>query len=253
MNCREATTLISAQLDGMASASERARLAAHLDACPACRQTSAELREQRDDLLMLGCERSTNPAGAAHFAAMTQNTLVALQIEARRQRQVARRKADRIDALRVWLFSQSIGAVVSFVLLVLLISAILKPVHRAFAWAKVGVQTVVQADDSEEIAQLKDLLLPAEPGPKPIFDPHGALLGFSRSMNEEEEFVVVAWVGADGRAAVKKVIEQPQNPAVIRELHNALYQQASFKPAFRHGRFTTSNAVLMFSKVTING
>jgi hypothetical protein len=253
MNCREASVLISAQLDGMASASERARLAAHLAGCAACRQASGELRRQRDELRLIGFEREFDRAEGERAAALAEDTLVALQIEARRQRQMARRRADRVAALRMWLFSQSVGMAVSVVLLFLLISAVLKPAHRAFALINTAAQTVVAADDSEEIAQLKDLLLPPEPGPKPVFDPRGALLGFSRDIEGEEEFVVVAWVGADGRAAVKQVIEYPHNPAVIRELHHALYQQASFKPAYRRGRFITSNAVLMFSKVTISG
>lgn len=237
----------------MASASERARLAAHLAACRTCRQAAVELQRQHDELRLIGLERGLDRAEAARAAVMVQDTLVALQIEARRQRQIARHKADRIDALRTWLLSQSVGAVVSVLLLFMLVSAILKPAHRAFKLLQAAQQTVAQPDEAEEIAQLKDLLLPPEPGPKPVFDPHGALLGFSRNLQEEGEFVVVAWVGADGRAAVKKVIEQPQNPAVIRQLHNALYQQASFRPAYRHGRFITSDAVLMFSKVNIPG
>jgi hypothetical protein len=253
MKCREATALISAQLDGVAGASGRAALAAHLSNCAACRQASAELRRQRDELRLIGLARSSDAAEAARAAAMAQDTLVALQIEARRQRQLVRRKADRVDAVRTWLFSQSVGMAVSLVLLFLLVTAILKPAHRAFAILKTAGDTLAQADDSEEIAKLRDVLLPAEPGPKPVFDPRGALLGFSRDMDEEGEFIVVAWVGSDGRAAVKKVIEQPHNPAIIRELHNALYQQASFKPAYRRGRFITSDAVLMFSKVTISG
>lgn len=257
MNCREAIELISAQMDGVASASERVRLTNHFEGCPACRNKSIEMRQLRADLQFIGFEREVGHTEKALSLAMAQDTIVALQVEARNQRQLARRKADRLDSLRTWLFSQSVGIAISLVLLFLTVTAILRPAHRAFSLAKIAAQTAVQAavqkDDSEEIEHLKDLLLPTELGPKPIFDPRGTLLGFSRNMNEEEEFMVVAWVGSDGRAAVKKVLEQPQNPAVIRELHNVLYQQASFKPAYKRGRFITSDAVLMFGKVTITG
>ena len=45
MNCEKALELISAELDGELTQQERAELQAHLDACPDCRETYAQLHE----------------------------------------------------------------------------------------------------------------------------------------------------------------------------------------------------------------
>ena len=45
MNCERALELISAELDGELTQQERAELQAHLDACPDCRETYAQLHE----------------------------------------------------------------------------------------------------------------------------------------------------------------------------------------------------------------
>ena len=45
MNCERALELISAELDGAVTQQERAELQAHLDTCPDCRETYAQLHE----------------------------------------------------------------------------------------------------------------------------------------------------------------------------------------------------------------
>jgi hypothetical protein len=180
-------------------------------------------------------------------------TLWAIQIEARRQLLEVRWREEKKANWRIRLFSRSFAAVVSLLLLFMLINSILRPAHRAFAFFQAAAQTALQPDNGDEqIAQLKDLLLPPQPSPRPILDPHGTLIGFTKEMSEEQ-FAVIAWVGTDGRASVKHVIEAPNDPEVIHKLSHALNQQANFRPAYIRGKFMPADAILMFSRITISG
>ena len=247
MTCREFSLLISARLDGRASAGQAERLARHLDVCAACRQRAAELRCLRDELRTLD-RRAPSPELAAGIVA-------ALQREARQQARAARQQADLIDVWRMRIFSQGVGTVVSLALFFLLVSVVLKPFYRAVANAQATTDevTISYVDNTEQVRQLKLVLMPPTPNnPRPIFDPGGALIGFSQDFSEDE-FIVAVTVDKDGRASVKRVVEPPRDPAVIPRLSNALIQQASFQPASRRGRFISSDAVLMFSKMNIPG
>jgi hypothetical protein len=147
------------------------------------------------------------------------------------------------------IFSQSIGTVVSLILFFLLASAILKPFYRAIQLAQAVAETAGYSDNANEIEQLTLALLPVNP--RPIFSPSGALLGFSESLPEGDELIAAVKVDKRGHASVKQVVEPPRDPGAITRLANALYQQANFLPAARGGRFINSDAVLMFSKVTV--
>ena len=245
MICRDSSLLISAQLDGRASVREEQELEAHLSDCAACRLRAVELDCLRQEMRALGpAQPSTEMATAI---------ITALQQEARLQARAVRRRADLLDAWRTRLFSQSIGTVISFALFAFLVAVIIRPIYRA-----IGIDTVVAAavytDNTEEIRKLRLALLPPLPNkPKPVFDPSGALLGFSKSFSGDDELIVTVSVQEDGTASVENVVESPRDPAMIRHLSNALLKDMSFQPAGRRGRFVKSNAVLMFSKVNIPG
>ena len=66
MNCEKALELISAELDGELTQQERAELQAHLDACPDCRETYAQLHEL-DAALQ---ESELEPPAALHDGVM---------------------------------------------------------------------------------------------------------------------------------------------------------------------------------------
>ncbi len=249
MNCRTYSSLISAQLDGQIRPSERALLNHHLNECAACRKYSADIHEQTEQLRSFRSTLQTNQQAQELQAA----TLWVLQIEARKQLVEARWREERNANRRIRLFSRSFAAVASMLLLFMLINSILRPAHRAFAFFQAAAQTAIAPNaGDEEIAQLKDLLLPLSPSPRPILDPHGTLIGFTKEV-DEEQFAVVAWVGTDGRASVKHVIEAPNNPEVIHKLSHALNEQANFRPAYIRGKYMPADAILMFSRVTISG
>jgi hypothetical protein len=249
MKCRDYTILISAQLDGQIRPSERALLNHHLNECAACRQQAAELRRQTESLRAMNASTLTEKQAQELQAA----TMWAVQIEARKQLLEARWREERKLNWRIRLFSRSFAAVASLLLLFMLINAILRPAHRAFAFFQLAAQTALQPDNGdEEIARLKDLLLPLAPSPRPVLDPHGTLIGFTKEV-DEEQFAVIALVQTDGRASVKHVIEAPNDPEVIHKLSHALNQQANFRPAYIHGKFIPADAILMFSRITISG
>ncbi len=247
MKCRDYSILISAQLDGQIRPSERALLNHHLNECAACQQYATDLRQQSEAL------RHTIALPEKQAQELQAATMWALQIEARKQLMETRWREERRLNWRIRLFARSFASVASLLLLFMLINAILRPAHRAFAFFQIAAQTVIQPDNGdEEIARLKDLLLPLPPSPRPILDPHGTLIGFTKEVNEEQ-FAVIAYVGTDGRASVKHVIEAPNNPEVITKLSTALTQQANFRPAYIRGKFTPADTILMFSRITIIG
>lgn len=247
MKCCDYTILISAQLDGEIRPAERALLNHHLNECAVCQQYAAELRSHAEAL------RNVKTLTTEQAQELQAATVWALQIEARQKLLETRWREERKLNWRIRLFSRSFAAVVSCLLLLMLVNAILRPAHRAFAFFRIAAQTAIQADNSdEEIAQLKDLLLPLAPSPRPILDPHGTLIGFTKEVNEDQ-FAVIAYVQTDGRASVKHVIEAPNDPEVITKLSTALAQQANFRPAYIRGKFIPADAILMFSRITITG
>ncbi|MBS1809387.1 MAG: zf-HC2 domain-containing protein [Acidobacteria bacterium] len=249
MNCRSYSLLISAQLDGQIRPSERALLNHHLNECEICRHYASDLRQQSEQLFNLNRTALTDQQAKEMQAA----TMWALQIEARKQLLESRRSEEKKANRRIRLFSRSFAAVTSLLLLLMLVNSILRPAHRAFAFFQAAAQTTMPSDNGdEEIAQLKDLLLPPAPSPRPILDPHGTLIGFTKEV-DEEQFAVIALVGADGRASVTHVLEAPTDPEVIHKLSHALNQQANFRPAYIRGKYMPADAILMFSRVTISG
>lgn len=247
MKCRDYSILISAQLDGEIRPAERALLNHHLNECAACQAYATDLRNQTEAL------RNIATLSEKQAQEMQAATMWALQIEARKQLLETRWREERKLNWRIRLFSRSFAAVVSCLLLLMLVNAILRPAHRAFAFFQIAAQTAIQPNNGdEEIAQLRDLLLPTAPSPRPILDPHGTLIGFTKEV-DEEQFAVIALVGTDGRASVKHVIEAPNDPEVIHKLSTALTQQANFRPAYVRGKYTPADAILMFSRITIIG
>lgn len=242
MKCQEVSQLISVHLDGRLSARERHLLDEHLSHCPACNEAAEEMAGLRHELRLL--KTAQLPPD------MTDDIMLAFQVEARVQARAIRLREARLDALRVWLFSHSIGAVVSVILVLFLVTAIMRPLHRTMTIARAMAETAA-LPDPDEFNQLSTLLLPPPPS-RPNFSPSGVLLGFSED-SPEGEFIVAVTVDQNGRAQVNEIVEPPDDPAMIVRLSDVLIRQASFTPARREGRYITAPAVLMFSKVNIQG
>jgi len=241
MNCRELQILISANLDGYASGHEAAAVEEHLISCASCRRQAKQLRCVRSEMRTLRHLPVSEELSAS--------TVLALRKEARQEARRARIRADQLAIWRVRLLSQSVGTVVSCVLFVMLASAVFRPAYRALALASAVVQVAAGEDETDTTRQLTLLLDP--PPPPPVFSPSGALLGFSKSLSEGDEFLAAVKVMRDGRASVQ-VVEPARDPSLVNRLGDALFHQASFQP-LRRARSIASDAVLMFSKVNVPG
>ena len=129
-------------------------------------------------------------------------------------------------------------------------AGVLRPAYRALAIAPAVVETTVEDNISSDAVRLKILLLEPSP-PPPVFNPSGALLGFSESLSGEEILIATVKVRKDGRASVQALTEPPRDPSALDRLSNALFQQANFHPARKRNK--RPDAVLMFSKINISG
>lgn len=242
MKCREFSSSYSALIDGHVSESEQADVTAHLSFCIECRRIARELRANTIDVAGVG--RPSVPEGSSA------SIMAALRRDASINAQKRRRREDLIDVWRVRLFSQSIGAVISVGLLLVMTASVFRPAYRALAIARAAAETFVEDDNVADELRLKMLLLEPSP-PPPVFNPSGALLGFSESLSENDILIATVKVRRDGRASVEAATETPRDPSVLGRLSNALFQQSNFQPVRRQNK--QPDAVLMFSKVNIIG
>jgi Putative zinc-finger len=251
MNCINYKLLISAQLDDELRPSERALLNHHLNECAACEKYATELRQQISSLTLL-CSAALP---AAQVEAMNTATMFALQVEARQALQKSYWRTEQKINFRIKIFSTTFATACTCVMFLVLVGSILRPAQQALSRASnlldIATQVVIP-DSNEELADLKDALLPMPTSPRPVLDPRGTLIGFANDV-QDEDLTVIAWVGSDGKASVREVISAPNDPEIIAKLSTALTLQANFKPAFKGGKFTAANTVLMFSRITIVG
>jgi hypothetical protein len=243
MMCRNFSLNYSAFLDGRSNSDEQLMLAEHLRSCADCRRMAAELRCVRSELSSLG--RQEPPAD------LSTDILVALQREARRKALAARRRSDLVDLWRLRLFSQSIGTVVSLALFIFLTTSVFRPAYRALRSRSPQIVVDSETNPYPVSDDFRYRILLLEAPPPPIFNPSGAVLGFTESLSEEDIVIATVKVQQDGRASVKETLGSPNDPKVVDRLSNALYRQASFQPARRKPR--NPDAVLMFSKINISG
>ena len=180
---------------------------------------------------------------------MTVQIHAALRSESKQHALVARRRADLVDLWTTRLFSQSIGAVISVALVMLVAIGVHNPAYRALALAQAATEVIFEYPSNDEI-RLKVLLL--QPAPPPVFNPSGDLLCFGASLSEDVEMMATVKVGRDGRATVNKVIFSPGDPTIMNRFSNVIREQVSFVPP-RRNRYTSAEAVVIFSKVNISG
>ena len=251
MTCQEFPLLYSAQLDGRAHENQLLRLQKHLRQCAACRRRAAEMRCLISDLRGLAELRILEPR--KQKPALTSQIKAAVHREARLQASNARQRADLLDLWRTRLFSQSIGAVVSMVLFIIVAVGVFRPANHALTLAEAATQVFWEDPISDEIryqALLKASLL--QPPPPPPFSPSGELLNVSASLSEDDMIIATVKVHKDGRASVNAIVAQPHDPSVIDKFSNVINQQASFQP-IRRNQNTSAEAVVIFSKVNISG
>lgn len=244
MKCSEFSLAYSLVLDGQANGRERSLAETHLLECHGCERIASQIRRLGDEIASLDRPQLS--------AEDSRQIVAALHREARLKAISARKREERIDLWRLRLFSQSIGAVVSVGLLLVVVAAVFQPAYRALlALASAAIETTVEVEVIPEDVRFKILLLEPPP-PPPIFNPSGALLGFSESLAEEDMLIATVKVRKDGRASVKALTEGSRDPSALDRLSNALFKQANFQPV-RRNQSNSPDAVLMFTKINISG
>ena len=219
MNCSNYKLLISAQLDEQLRPSERALLNHHLNECADCQNYSIELRQQISSLTSL----SSASLPSAQVEAMNAATMFALQVEARQALQKSYWRTEQKINFRIKIFSTTFATACTLVMFLVLVGSILRPAHLALSRASslLDIATqVVNPNSNEELADLKDALLPLPTSPRPMLDPRGTLIGFANDV-QDEDLTVIAWVGSDGKASVREVITAPNDPEIIAKLSTA--------------------------------
>ena len=267
MICQRFSELYSAFLDDAVTGEERAAIEEHLRSCLGCRRMAAEVRCLRDDVSRL----SQLPDRGLDVGLLSAQIMSALNIDARERVQSQKGRDEFFDRLRVRLFSQSVGTLVSALLLLSMATGVLGPAYRAtldVARATLNqavVYPVYFGQLEAEFAvpdevRIKILLLEPPP-PPPVFNPSGAVLGIGESFSEEGVIFATVQVNNDGRASITQVVEgsddsaavdKVTDTAAVNKLTNALIEHANFQPT-RRRQNSTSRAVLMFSKINIQG
>ena len=173
----------------------------------------------------------------------------ALHREARRRSKQANDRADWLDLWRTRLFSQSIGAMVSFSLFFLVSMGIFRPVYEALSLAQVATHFIFEYSRAEEI-QLRVMVL--KPPPPPTFYPNDELLNIGASLSNEGEVTATVKVHRDGRASINQIEGTANDHSAMTKISTVITRQASFQPTRRDVN-TSSEAVVIFSKINISG
>ncbi len=231
--------MYSAQVDGHASEEEQIAIQRHLRECPDCRRQAAGIRRLRADLGGLARPQPMPGLNAQLRLAMRQ--------EAALIERTAEKRADRLEVWRMRLFSQTIGAAVSFCLFFVVITGVFKPAYRALALAN-AAQEVIFEETNQDAIKLKVLLL--QPPPPPVFQPNGELLGLGANLSEDQEIIATVQVGKDGRASINNLVAPSSDPAVAAKFSNVITHRASFQPTSAD-RTSSTQAVVIMSTVNI--
>ena len=266
MICRRFTELYSAYLDDALGGEEKAALEEHVRSCFSCRRMASEVRCVRDEVSSL----TRLPDQSLNAAILSAQIVSAISSEARTQIQSQNRRDEFFDRMRVRIFSQSVGTLVSILLLLSVTTSVLGPAYRAtLDVASVAMNQAVAryigfGQLESEIAVPDELrikiLLHEPPPPPPVFNPSGAVLGIGETLSEEGVIFATVQVRNDGRASITQVVdsqdaaalEKVTDSAAVDKLTDALIQHANFQPS-RRRQNSTSQAVLMFSKINIQG
>jgi hypothetical protein len=270
MKCRDFPKFYSAQLDGQASVHERDSLQQHLSACLVCRRRAAEMRSLLSDLRSLAAtEPAPELAGQIQMALRqkpARDGAPGFSLENLKYRlagltgdwklEELRREwfnsfANWFDGRRAKIFSQSVGAVVSLSLFVVVATEVFKQAYRTLSLATAATQVIFEDPEDDVLrhqALLKAALLPSPP--PPLLTPNDEFRGAVASL-EEGDVIFTAEIRRDGRATIIYILP-PNDPSVKAKLSTAMSQRGIFKDA-GPSRYTNPVAVVYLSSMTISG
>lgn len=256
MTCHDFPKVMSAQVDGYATEREQIALQSHLRECAACRSYAADLRALRSDLRALETPRPASALGlepAFGGAGLQMQIQAALRREARVVKAETSRREDLVDLWRMRLFSQGVGAAVSFAMLLFVTAIVMRPVYRTLALAEAAHQVALETRIIND-PMIRVRVLITQPPPPPMLAPDPALLELGERMAADTEIIATVKVNnRNGRAQLDSVVspnEEADDAALTDRVASAFHDHASFYPQGRT-RASSDNAVILFGKINI--
>lgn len=243
----------------------RARLDAHLAACPLCRARAAEFQTLQNDLRVL-----TRPAVPTDLLNAVRGA-VAVEIK------TARRKQPFIytEGFREWLqfrfMPYAVGTVASLMMTATLLLSLLSTQNAivennlALGESDSGSSSILLASNSNPMID-ELAITPSEyaamrfgvGSESPSVNPTGALVALTKSIvrgkMRDDEVVVVADVFGNGVARISEVVEAPRNESDLEALEKALQKdpnQAAFLPARLDNRSDVVRVILKIQRVDV--
>ncbi len=259
MKCRDLQLNLALYADNILTADESAVLDAHLNECPLCRQSVADLQELRNALRSF-----SRPEMPEAVLASVQNA-----VRGEYGKHSPAISADMRDWLQMRMMPVGVGVFGSMFL------------GLTFLWVVLSAsnQIAQRAASGETASSSRSSVLLANPdsvdadltaseyartrvaiaGESPSINPHGSLIALTKSFVQDDmgddEVVVVADVFGNGRAQIAEVVEPSQNSAAVGELEKALESDpdsAAFVPATLDQRSETIRVVLKIQSVDVS-
>jgi putative zinc finger protein len=261
MSCDEIKELLPLYCDDGLAEDERTRCDSHMEVCPVCRSTVAQVRSLR--LRLATIQGSVAPASLVS----TIQDAVRAEAVVRRARRRAPKSEIFVDYISVWLQPRVMRYAFSSVTSILLFSLVflaLRP-HMIALHEAAGV--------------LNDFTVAAEPGryniyepitpsnyaalrkpynsESPSLNPEGGIAtynlanGQAPGSNSRDEMVVVADVFSNGSASLTDVMHGPRDRRMLDDFQAALRNNAAFVPASIDRRPESMRVVFSIQRVEV--
>jgi hypothetical protein len=259
MNCSELKTELMLYADGVLSERESMAVAQHLEECPLCRETSAELHEIRTSMRQM---RRPDISQALKFQLKRS---VTDEIKNQRTSWLPV-SAEMLHWLHSHVMPYAVGAlasvVIGFTFLTLMFSTALNGNGRAFQNDSVMLASnkdPFKRGDSTAISPTDFARTRLDVSSEsPSVNPQGALIALTKSFirggMKDDEVTVVADVFGNGLAQIAEVVEPSRDSRAVGELEKALASDPRYAPfvaANLDNRSDSVRVVLRFQSVNV--
>ncbi len=259
MICRDFPLLYSAQFDGHAAEHDQIALQRHLRECAICRRSAAEMRSLRANLRALAA-----PLPAPELTGQIQKRL-RQEAAARARGRAARVPGGGIswgDVRRFWfnsfanwlderrskIFSQGVGAIVSFPLFFVVVTGVFTQARLTLAPPSTAPSAIIEIANDEALryqAQIKAALFPSPP--PPALNPTYEFVGVAASLSEGDVIMTAEGIRKDGGAAKVTFNVPPNDPSIQEKLSTAMFKRGIF---YKPNQNISSVAVVYLSSIT---
>ncbi len=261
MKCSDLQFNLSLYADAVLDEEETRDVAKHLDLCPLCRQSLAELRDIR-----FGLGQIRRPEIPSDFRNALRS---AIDAEIRnRQHKWLPFSAPVREWLQMRFMPYSVGVFSSVVIALIFLTMMFSKVGPFTGLGGAGDPSAMLASDRHpshaqspsDIAQLDYARSRSDfASESPSVNPQGALIALTKSLvrggMKDDEVVVVADVFGNGLAQIAEVIEPSRNRQAVGELEKALDSDPALAPFVAAGmenRPDSMRVVLKFQNVNVS-